>query len=263
VNTKVACLMGTYGRYTLACEALACFLQQTAIEEATLLIYNQHPIPLAFDHPHVRVVNDTPPHQGLRYIRKTMIDMIDPDVEFIHWWDDDDLYLPWHLEDCLEHIADAVAWRPAQSWYSERNTVFSKRHNRFEASWIMRADKLRAAPIDTHPGSSDHPFIFQTEDAGLLRTDDLGDFASYIYRWDTGTQHLSGYGAGSPDKQETNVESWRAKSADVRADGKVVVPDLWPRWQQFLDGIRGQVAPGSLDEIQARLSLAEAMSKLS
>jgi hypothetical protein len=57
----IDCLMGTYGRHALACEALACFLQQSAISEATLLIYNQHPAPLRFDHPRVRVVNGTPP----------------------------------------------------------------------------------------------------------------------------------------------------------------------------------------------------------
>ena len=58
---KIDCLMGTYGRHTLACEALACFLQQSAISQANLLIYNQHPVPLSFDHPRVRIVNEAPP----------------------------------------------------------------------------------------------------------------------------------------------------------------------------------------------------------
>ena len=50
---KTDCLMGTYGRHSLACEALACFLQQSVLSQATLLIYNQHPIPLRSDHPRV------------------------------------------------------------------------------------------------------------------------------------------------------------------------------------------------------------------
>jgi len=53
--------MGTHGRYSVAREALACFLQQAATAEATLLIYNQHPLPLYFDHPRVRVVNEVSP----------------------------------------------------------------------------------------------------------------------------------------------------------------------------------------------------------
>ena len=48
VGMKVDCLMGTYGRYSLACEALACFPKQTEISQATLLTYNQHPVTLHF-----------------------------------------------------------------------------------------------------------------------------------------------------------------------------------------------------------------------
>ena len=115
VGMKIDCLMGTYGRYGLACEALACFLQQTQISQATLLIYNQHPVPLHFDHPRVRIVNEVPPAGSLRYIRQRMHELADPSADLIHWWDDDDLYLPWHLDDCLTHIGDSVAWKPASS----------------------------------------------------------------------------------------------------------------------------------------------------
>jgi hypothetical protein len=52
---KINCLMGTYGRHELACEALACFLQQSELSNAALLVYNQHPVPLRVDHPKVRV----------------------------------------------------------------------------------------------------------------------------------------------------------------------------------------------------------------
>jgi hypothetical protein len=121
---KIDCLMGTYGRYSLACEALACFLQQTALSQATMLIYNQHPVPMRFEHPRVRVVNEKPPVGSLRYIKQRMIELADPDADLIHFWDDDDLCLPWHLEDCLAHIGDHVAWRPASAWFSEHNEVF-------------------------------------------------------------------------------------------------------------------------------------------
>ncbi len=63
---KIDCPMGTYGRHSLACEALSCFLQQSAISNATLLIYNQHSVPLDFDHPKVRVVNEAHPAASLR-----------------------------------------------------------------------------------------------------------------------------------------------------------------------------------------------------
>jgi hypothetical protein len=246
---KIDCLMGTYGRHGLACEALACFLQQTQISQATLLIYNQHPVPLHFDHPRVRIVNEMPLAGSLRFIRQRMHELADPSAELIHWWDDDDLYLPWHLEDCLTHIGDNVAWKPASSWMSLRNVEFSRQKNRFEGSWVLRADYLRAAPLDTHPGYTDHPVICQTEEAGLLATTELGGRTSYIYRWANGAAHVSaGFYGGSEDIQMQNLETWRRRSDDVRPNGLLVPADLTARWIQYLKGIAPLV---SLDEWEA------------
>jgi hypothetical protein len=241
---KIDCLMGTYGRHALACEALACFLQQSALSQANLLIYNQHPVPLSFDHPKVRIVNEAPPGGSLRHIRKRMHDLADPSADLIHWWDDDDLYLPWHLQDCLDHIGTNVAWKPALSWTSTANVAYSLVASVFEGSWVFRADYLKAAPLDTHPDYTDHPVTQQTHDAGKLATTDLKGRTSYIYRWDTGTQHLSGYGgSGTEETQRRRIDLWRQRSNDVTVDGRLVAPDMTPRWRQYLNGINGQVTP--------------------
>jgi len=239
----IDCLMGTYGRYSLVREALACFLEQTAMTQANLLIYNQHPVPLRFDHPSVRVVNEAPPEGSLRFIRQRMVELSDPSAEFIHWWDDDDLYLPRHLEDCLMHIGDAVAWKPASSWTSEANAKFTLESNRFEGSWLFRSDHLRSAPLNTHPTYTDHPVTLQTEEANLLATTELGGRTSYIHRWDTGTEHLSGYGSGGEDTQRSNITCWRRRSEDVRADGQLVPAEMTLRGQQYLAGIKDKVTP--------------------
>jgi hypothetical protein len=234
---KIDCLMGTYGRYTLVCESLACFLQQSALSQATLLIYNQHPVPLRFDHPRVRIVNEAPPAGSLRYIRQRMHELADPSADLIHWWDDDDLYLPWHLQDCLEHIAGHVAWKPASSWLSEGNAKFSRSVNTFEGSWVFRSDYLKSAPLHTHPTYIDHPVIRQTEEAKLLATTELAGRTSYIYRWATGAEHISAYrGGNSEEIQRDNLEQWRRRSSDVRADGILAPADLTLRWQQYLAG---------------------------
>ncbi|WP_291613256.1 hypothetical protein [Bradyrhizobium sp.] len=251
---KIDCLMGTYGRYGLVCESLACFLQQSAISNATLLIYNQHPDPLIFDHPRVRIVNEAGPKASLRYIRQRMHELADPDAQLIHWWDDDDLYLPWHLQDCLDHIGDNVAWKPASSWFSEANIRFTLSKNRFEGSWIFRSDHVRKAQMHAHPDYPDHPVFRQTEEAGLIATTELGDLTSYIYRWDIGTQHLSQYGSGDEQRQAGNVDTWRARSNDIEPGGVLLPSDLSLRWHQYLNGIRNQIAPGSMHLIEGRLS---------
>jgi hypothetical protein len=240
---KIDCLMGTYGRYALASEALACFLQQSVTSQVTLLIYNQHPVPLRFDHPRVRIVNEAPPAGSLRFIRRRMLDLADPSADLIHFWDDDDLYLPWHLEDCLQHIGDNIAWRPASCWMSEGNMTFSRFANsRFEGSWIFRADYLQRADLYTHPTYTDHPVYLQIEEARLFASTELGAATSYIYRWANGSEHVSGYGASSDEEvQRSNVALWRSRSNDVRPDGRLLPADLTARWEAYLDGIKGSV----------------------
>lgn len=241
---KIDCLMGTYGRYSLACEALACFLQQTALTQASLLVWNQHPTPLSFDHPRVRVVNEAPPPGSLRYLRQRMLALADPSADLIHFWDDDDLYLPWHLEDCLTHIGDHVAWKPATSWMSMHNTTFSHHGNNFEGSWVFRADYLRGAPLDTHPTYLDHPVYLQTAEAGLLSKTELGGRASYIYRWGGSGDHVSAYGySGSEEMQRIRIDWWRRRSSDAPTDGRLAPADLNLRWRQYLDGTKDLVTP--------------------
>lgn len=234
---KIDCLMGTYGRYTLASEALACFLQQT-VKSATLLIYNQHPVQLRFDHPRVRIVNEMPPPGSLRHIRRRMLELADPDADLIHFWDDDDLYLPCHLADCLAHVGGHAAWKPASCWMSQDGT-FSRERNRFEGSWIFRAGYLHAAPLDTHPTYTDHPVYLQTQESGLLAETELGGATSYIYRWDTGSAHVSGYGHANPEAlQQRAIQLWRARSVDVRRDGRLEPADLGDHWQHYLAATR-------------------------
>ncbi len=253
---KIDCLMGTYGRHALASDSLACFLQQSVLSHATLLIYNQHPAPLTFDHPRVRVVNEAPPTGSLRFIRRRMLDLAESSADLIHFWDDDDLYLPWHLEDCLQHIGENLAWKPDSCWFCERNVVFSRQLNRFEGSWIFRADYVQGAPLDTHPTYTDHPIFLQTEEARLLATTELGAATSYIYRWANGGEHLSGFGGQfSEAVQRCNIEMWRRRSNDVRRDGLLRPADLTKRWQAYLAGIKPSVRAEEWQLIRQRLPI--------
>jgi hypothetical protein len=258
---KIDCLMGTYGRNLVASEALACFLQQSMTSEATLLIYNQYPVPLSCTCPRVRVVNETPPVTALRFIRQRMLELADASADLIHWWDDDDLYLPWHLQDCLENIGDRPAWRAESSWVSHRNVKFSRHASRFEGSWVFRADYVRAAPVHTHPNYTDHPVFLQTQEANLLATTELEGLSSYIYRRQIENmggyvQHLSGYGGEcSESVQCKRIELWRARSYDVPPSGRLEPADLTLRWQQYFTGIDGLVAPRERKLIQERLRL--------
>lgn len=253
---KIDCLMGTYARHSVAREALACFLQQSVTAEATLLIYNQHPLPLHFDHPRVRVVNEALPAAPLRLIKQRMLDLADPSADLVHWWDDDDLYLPWHLQDCIDNIADSAAWKPESNWVSWGNVKFARAVNQFEGSWVFRTDYVKAAPLDTHQTYIDHPVFYQTQEAGLLATTELAGLTSHIYRRAIQVQHISSYGGDCNETaQRTRIQIWRARSQDVPPGGRLEPADLTVRWQQYLAGISSLVTDNEKAIIRERLGL--------
>jgi hypothetical protein len=168
-----------------------------------------------------------------------MIELADPSADLIHFWDDDDLYLPWHLDDCLSHIGAEVAWKPASCWLSEGNVKFSRHANMFEGAWIFRSDYIREAPIETHFDYTDHPVYLQALEKNKLATTELSGRTSYIYRWANGTEHLSGYG-GYCDAtiQKERIQRWRSRSKDAAPDGNLVPADMTLRWQQYLAGTK-------------------------
>lgn len=252
--------MGTYGRRGFACDALTCFLHQTAIEHASLLIYIQHPVPMSFDHPRVRVVNEVVPNVGLRQIKARMLELTDPDTDFILWWDDDDLILPWHIEEALAHIGDDVAWKPHRSWTWYNNDRIVLENNFFEATVIMRASYVRSTPMDFNPGYGDHPANSALAQQGLVKTTELGDLSPYIYRWGTHGAHHSQYVLAPDADHPGNLETLRKKLSDPGDGGPLVPSDLRPWWRKFFRGIAGQVDPDNLDEIKVRLAHAQATS---
>lgn len=258
---KIACLMGTYGRYRLACESLASFLQQTALADATLLILNQHPIPLSFDHPRVRVVNEQMPGVGIRRIRMRMVELAPENADYVHWWDDDDLYLPWHLDDCLTHAPGHLGWKPARSWMYRGPGRYELMENYFEASVALDARFIRSVQTDTYPGYPEHPAFQQLRESGQLATTELGDLSSFLCRWDTGIPHHSFSQFETQELYDRDMDRFRSELTDA-GPTEMVVPDLWPHWRAFAEGVKDQVSPDNHVEIETRLSVAAATSKL-
>jgi FkbM family methyltransferase len=248
VEMKIECLMLAHATNPLAGEVLTCFVQQSAITNASLFIYNPDPIEVRVDHPKVRVVNEFQPSRSLRCILKRMLDLSDDSADLIQWWNETSLYLPWHLEHCLSNIGSSVAWKPESSWL-QADDCFTLLRHLFEGSWTFRAAYLRAAPLDTHCRYSGHPVFLQTVDAGLLTTTEFGGRTSYISRC-----------ARSLDaRHDQTVSADNLEFANEVFSGVYLVPiDLNFRWRQYLDGILGQVTPQDWQANQKGVALGSA-----
>ncbi len=111
---KVTCLCPTYGRFSLMQESLNYFFNQT-YEAKKLLILNDAPESFTCDYPNVEVVNVEDRFETLGHKRQALLEMAD--TPYVAQWDDDDVYLPWHLEMCMSEILDGHMVKPREAYY--------------------------------------------------------------------------------------------------------------------------------------------------
>lgn len=208
----ITCLCPTYGRFERLRDAVACFLAQDYAGEKRLLILNDAPvlIKLGADHLPVTVVNAPVRYPTLGHKRQALLEMAA--TPLVAHWDDDDLYLPWHLSSVvavLQSKATVAANRtvrcakPDAAWYGkgprEGWQLVGVRHSVFEGQMVF--DRARALELGGYPP------LDSGQAAALLdafrRAGELHTWAppphelSYIYRWADGLHHVSGAGRGS------------------------------------------------------------------
>jgi glycosyltransferase involved in cell wall biosynthesis len=226
-NPIVCCLTSTYGRLSKLNEAVSCFLNQDYANKK-LIILNNHPTPLSCDFPNITVYNE-PIYPTLGDCRNRLIELAAGD--FIRTWDDDDLYMPWTLSQGVEHIGDAAAWKPKKSWFWTNGKPPELAENVFEASILVRIDVAKKYGYLSSSGGNEHDTLCRgIEKEGGCKNKDMGNRASYVYRWGWGMWHISGTLGGSDVIKRTS--DWCEKNNDTQ-DGIIKLVPLDHYWNHF------------------------------
>lgn len=212
----ISCLCPTYNRFPqlghLLEEAVECFLRQDHADKELLILNDTPGQKLRFDLPHVRIFNSERRLPDLSAKIQYLIDRADGDV-FCRW-DDDDLSLPWRLSYSLRRLAGAVEWRPENFWFASGERTWQE--NRFPGNSHVMAIFSRAAlgliggryPAG-FSGGEDLTFNRLLAEAGrpsrgeLIPTDEM----FYVYRWGTGSRHLSGVSDGSARPHQSHWDA--------------------------------------------------------
>jgi len=252
---KVTCIMPTYGRYRLACRSLASFLWQTQGRDAEMVVYNQHHVPLRFDHPQVRVINEPPPAGGIRAIEKRAFELAPDDADLVQKWDDDDIYLPWFIEDALNGIGDAKAWKVAEALMWDAMGKVTRSGNWFEATWLIRRGIPETVPLSEFPRHLSHPVYPALAASGDVVAPRSGRLPPFVYTWGGPASHYSEVGSLlSSEERELAVERFRARNQDFRPDGLMVIPDMRPVLAALLGGIERDLGAETGAAYRAALS---------
>ncbi|MCK4376179.1 MAG: hypothetical protein KAX19_12645, partial [Candidatus Brocadiae bacterium] len=159
----VTCLCPTYGRFERLRDAVACFLLQDYPGEKRLLVFNDAEAAIVVSPHHgrwnhvirrfpssrcgVRIDNRLPRFLTLGHKRQALLEAAE--TPLVAHWDDDDLYLPWHITQLVSALHGAVGAscaKPGAAWWGlgvrECFEVQGPCHNVFEGQMLF--DRERA-----------------------------------------------------------------------------------------------------------------------
>jgi glycosyltransferase involved in cell wall biosynthesis len=207
MNTPlVTCLQLSYGRPQLSVEAVECFLQQT-YENKKLIIINTHPSPVYFDSNYENIeVHNIKPLSHLSNVYRFGMELITSDYFCI--WDDDDLYMPWHIQDRVNILME----NPSAEMIGHTHCIYSCDgeirnfvQNAFVSQHLYKNkvnfpnENIACWDMDW----ANRPWKQKTFTFPIK--------PSYVYRWGTGEDHISGLG-GEEGQQQGYMNNIERKS---------------------------------------------------
>lgn len=133
MKPKVTCLCPTFGRFQLLRYSLSCFLHQT-YENKELIILNDAPVPIECYFPQVTVINSDDRFPNLGKKRQELLEVADS--PYVAQWDDDDVYLPWHLEEAMNNIHEGLMVKPEEAFYIRGELERTLRWEGVERNWF-------------------------------------------------------------------------------------------------------------------------------
>jgi hypothetical protein len=228
MGCTITCVCVTHGRPYFLNEAVESFLRQERDGfTAELLIYSDCPEQeLVCDLPDVRVVNlDEPiPDLSLKFNRAVE----SARGEFVAWWEDDDISLPFRLRHSVRmmesHGSSYCKQGSAWFWNDGRITDFSS--NLFFGNSFFRRDSyLRAGgAVEGMPADlSVHRALISS--CGCQVENNLPSETYFLYRWAGMGHHDSGVTGSNSERFRKFRESTLADPRFVH--GRVTIEPSW------------------------------------
>jgi hypothetical protein len=225
----VSAICPTYGRppnyQHLVEEAIECFVRQETAVERELVILNDCPGQELVCHvAGVRVINHPVRYRTLGEKYNAMIIQARGDVIFP--WEDDDLSLPWRIEQATQTLAQGYEYfNPRRTWYLDGNGWHHEHAHGYchNASAFTRSAWERVGGYQRVSGAQD-AMMDAALQTGVATAPPLPDDPSvwpYVYRWGVSDFHLSAYGGGD--------QVWNQHGGKPVQPGRYV---LRPHWRE-------------------------------
>lgn len=215
---KITAIMATCGRHYCSERSMSLFLNQT-YENKHLLIYQNSDVYQVLDKAiseEVTLVNNHrdletgQPYLTLGAIYKDAIKYIPDDTEIIVFWDDDDLFLPNHLEAGYNGLMKfgKTAYKPEKSFFRTGGKL-ELVVNTLEPSIFVKADHIKKYGFGNNTTAQHLHWVHPLLETGEIVADPEG-IPTLIYNWgdDFPTYKTSG------DSTSNNFGNYRRFSQD-------------------------------------------------
>jgi hypothetical protein len=214
LNELVSCLCPEFGRIHVIGDAVECFLLQD-YEPRELVILNDAPVAIQHvsdsrlvcvdrqplestwevkSNPNVRIrlVNVEKRYETLGHKYMALLDLASGPI--CAHWENDDLWLPWHLSFAVRHLSagcDMVkeSLSLKMDYEGGRWRYWGVWDNLCESQAVFRREAARRAGYGLHNYAQSYYLIDRLSKAGRFRYIDVKPFLSYIFRWNTTALH--------------------------------------------------------------------------
>jgi len=195
---NISAFCATYGRHPVFLEeVMNSFLLQDYEGESELVIFSDYAKQelVYFGDKRIRVINHTPRITPLAAVFNAAIEMCEGHI--IMPWESDDIFLPHRMSLSVERMQDGMFHSNNAWFYDQRNNRLESFGNyclcNLAASRDLWDDVGRFA-VEDRPGVDVDLLATMYEASGQGPQELTQREAFYIYRWDNGSYHASGWG---------------------------------------------------------------------
>jgi hypothetical protein len=221
IMKKVSFVCTTYRRFYCIKRIVAQYQAQT-YPNKELIIFNtdeEYPIKLGFDDDTIKIINNHIDYvTGNPYENRGQIcrDAVTHTTgEYFLLADDDDVYLPWHIQQAVDGIeeSEADAWKPEQSLFATPNKI-ELCMNTLEASVIVKMNRIKEIGFRTDlTGYEGLSWYTKLRDEHQLDEHNKKYLPSYVFNWGDPSE-ISGHKQSGDINNPNNFENHKKATND-------------------------------------------------
>jgi len=229
----ISALCITYGRYQLLEEAIESFLKQDYPNKELIIINDLPEQTLIFEHPQIKIFNFKERFQTIGDKRNKSVEMSKGDI--LTSWDDDDIYLPWLLSRFVKEFElnpQLGFVQPNKSWCLNKDTIEPSK------GWCAHAAFTRESfnsvkGYESINSGQDMNLLgklkkYLSPKKGIKEISFSQEEACYIFRWNNGAYHLSGFGRDKEGKESGFIKIEK----DIKSKPIEPIIELKPHWKR-------------------------------